>query len=182
MNLLGRAAQAAEELDNRWTKDATIIELRGLTKSAELAGDGLCDSEIARRIRARVDCRRRLGLPAVDCTARKPRDCQCLTNALVELEVFASPGLAKVTKKELLARSSMLHKATPKQKPKPKPAIARLLAQMPAEASQSPQEPPPQSPEAPPPSPPPPPRRQPVKRTPKWFDEDDRGSIIDRIF
>jgi hypothetical protein len=176
MNLLGRAARAADEFDNLWLKDCTTVDLQSLEASMV---DGNADPEIARRARARVDCRRRLGLPAVDCTARKPRDCRCLTAALTELEVFASPGLAKVTKKELLARSSMLHKATPKQKPKPKPATAHPLAQMPAEASQSPQKPPPQSPEA---SPPPRPRSRPVKRTPKWFDEDDRGSIIDKIF
>lgn len=180
MNLLGRAARAAEEFDNLWLKETTPSELRGL--EASMRGSSEHDPEIIRRARAHVETRRRLGLPAVDCTARRPGGCHCLTHALVELEVFASPGLAKVTKKELLARSSMLHKSERKPRRKPKPPTAHPLAQMPADAAQSPPQPPQPSTETSEPLPTPQPRRRPVRRTPKWFDEDEGGSIIDRIF
>jgi hypothetical protein len=71
MNLLGRAARAADELDNLWLKDCTTIELRSLETS--MMGGAAPDPEIARRISARVSTRRRLGLPHFDCTAPTPR-------------------------------------------------------------------------------------------------------------
>jgi hypothetical protein len=145
MNLLGRAAEAAEALDNRWTKDATTVELRAMVESAKLTKDETCDPVITRWVRGRVETRRRLGLPAVDCTARRPGDCRCLTKALTEIEMFVTSGLATVTKKELLARSSAHHKETRRwlkpRPPKPK-AIAAPLGQMPAGAAQYPPEPP----------------------------------------
>ncbi|MEK6275523.1 MAG: hypothetical protein AABM30_09315 [Actinomycetota bacterium] len=181
MNLRDQAAQAAEAFDNRWTKDATSVELRALVESAKVAKTETADPVITRWVRARVETRRRLGLPAVDCTARRPGDCNCLTAALSEIEAFASPGLANVTKKELLARSSMLHKTARKKRSRPKRPDADALAQLPAGVAQSPPQPPQPSPEAPEPPPSPQPRVRPVHRSPKWYD-DDEGSIIDRIF
>jgi hypothetical protein len=183
LNLLGRAARAADELDNLWLKDCTTVELQSL--EASMAGNDP-DPEMARRIRARVKTRRRLALPHVDCTARKPGDCRCLTAALIEYELFAVPGLAKVSKAEVLARSSKLHsehskRNKPKLKPKPLPR-PDVSPEMPAGRAQAAPEPPKPSPDTSEPPPTPQPRFRPVRRTPKWFDEDERGSIIDRIF
>jgi hypothetical protein len=194
MNLLRRAAEAAEAFENRWLKEATNLELRSLCTDAREADSKTLDPVMVSQVRARVDTRRRLGLPPVDCTARKPGDCRCLTSALTEFQLFgkglgdagdAMPGLAKVTKKELLARSSAHHKETrrwlkPRQT-KPKP-IAAPLDQMPAEVAQSPPQPPQPSAEASEPPPSPKPRRRPVHRTSKWYDEDERRSILDYEF
>ena len=191
-NLLTRAVRAADRLDSNfrdgWRRDCTDTDLRSLVyvlKAAEEDGTSADANPFMALLRARIDARRRLGLPHVDCTARKPGDCCCLTATLTEYQFLAGPELAKVTKAEVLAQSSRHHSEHSKRhkpKPKPKPATPRPLAQMPAEAAHMAPELPPQSPEAPPPSPPPRPRSRPVERTPKWFDEDERGSIIDRIF
>jgi hypothetical protein len=192
MNLLARAARAADRLDSPfrdgWLKDCTRVDLDSLAVGTEVDPDTV-DPVMVRVVRERIEARRRLSLPPVDCTARKPGECRCLTAALIEFQLFgkglgdaddASPGLAEVTKKELFARSSMLHKATPKRKPTP--AIPRPLAQMPPGHLQSPPEPPQPSTDTSEPPPSPQPRPRPVRRTPKWFDEDERRSILDYKF
>jgi hypothetical protein len=156
-----RAAKAAGDRDVKWFDSTTDTEARCLNKVA--AADY---SETERVVRARIDQRRRLGLPHEDCTVPRRRGawlrsrwvrtmdaegririltaprCTCLTSALTELGGSA-------TKDAILALSTKRHrewsKAYPRpRKPKPPPAVTH---EIPAEAAHFSQEPSPQPPD-----------------------------------
>jgi hypothetical protein len=170
-------------------KHATVTEISALCVVLKEVGSlSNAEAEYSDRFWRRLALRRRLRIANDDCLG-KPQNPACRCNGEA-VDALTDAELVPLNLMEARARVLTLAKERHMRVPRPKrprklspradkPAPAR---EMPAGAAQSPPEPPQPSTETPEPPPSPQPRARPVRRTPKWFDEDERGSIIDRIF
>jgi hypothetical protein len=196
-----RPADWRDELDSLETervrgrsvrlKHASISELSALVVLLEErpTGDRATFHDAVWR---RIALRRRLRLTNDSCYG-KPQNPACRCGAQ-GLDALTDDELQPMTLMQARARVQALakerHQRTPRpRKPKPKPAslptgatLATRLAEMPPGHLQSPPQPPQPPAETSEPPPLPRPRSRPVHRSPKWYDEDERRSILDYKF
>jgi hypothetical protein len=177
----------------RRLKYATMTEVFALAVVLKDVGSLTnAEAEYRERFWRRLALRRRLKLASDDCYGKPPNPaCKCGGEAIDALpDDELGPLNLMQARARVLVLAKEKHQRTPQpRKPKPKPAslptgntAATPLAEMPPGHLHSPPQPRQPSPETSEPPPSPQPRPRPVKRTSKWFDEDERRSITDYIF
>jgi len=191
-------AAVAAELDGKWWKAATRLELIELSQIAPgaLAGLGGPLNDQAARVRRRIGLRVRLGFAHEDCIGERVLDrsflvkrdsgrienqrCDCLTQTLDAL-----PDEEAADKGDVRKVARQLHKRLRpprKRKPKPTPTVPAEAAQFAPTASEAPgATPAPELVTETPTRRDVRPRFRTVRRTPRWYDPPSE-SIIDKVF